>query len=491
MEFKAPSFIKTIDHNLLVNHPLLWILKVHYFFLCGLGFLVLVSLAAIVYPVQTDHVPSIEIFFGIFNLLILVTLLMPWLNYQEALNIEACYICRKKYQEYIHLLFLFLSILLALNITYIPTKIISAKLSGVVEENELINDINRFNIGQYYLVFFASNDLVNLDGDVIVPAVSPNPDVNIFADDVLLGSEIRHDNLYDFESIREIVYPKFKDLRRKDIERDLRIFVAVISKYGGDDNRVYSELRKVKIQKLLATEIIAKHGKLDELVSKINLDSMVAKNKSVIEKINKEVTKGKMDRMKWGHAVSKYLAGRLDSRIETLLKAKEIGQEKFLFNRRHVIISVVLIVVYISIILTVQREILGHLIGGFFVGAGVLTTVFFLLAWIGFNDIVGFSVRVMPFLILTAAIISLFQLRLFRKSIRFTHAKLFTIVFIFSIPLVTVLMWWVYRGPLGSTLKISATDVYCLLAIQLAIYVLFLPCLKRASVQLWALPDID
>lgn len=147
MQFLIPTFLKRLDHYLLIHYPLLWVSKVHYVLFYSMLALSLGGLFVYFYPLTpASYLPTYEE-----SLLVGALLVLPaaiyWIYLQVVYKVNSRHF-RFFAQAQFALYFLCFSIF-----TFLPfafSAMVNEKIANLVTYEELIEDINALNIGNHY-----------------------------------------------------------------------------------------------------------------------------------------------------------------------------------------------------------------------------------------------------------------------------------------------------------------------------------------------------
>lgn len=147
MQFFIPSFLKRLDHYLLIHYPLLWVSKVHYVLSYSLLALSLGGLFVYFYPLTpASYLPTYEEMLLVGALLVLPAAIY-WIYLQMIYKVSATHLRFFAHAQFA-LYFLCFSVF-----TFLPfafSAMVNEKVANLVTYKELIEDINALNIGNHY-----------------------------------------------------------------------------------------------------------------------------------------------------------------------------------------------------------------------------------------------------------------------------------------------------------------------------------------------------
>lgn len=146
----VPKFIKRIDKYFLLNHPLLWISKVHYVLYYAIIMWLLSALIGFVVPVNLSQPQDIGLWYVLFTVLAIV-LFCVWIYRNAIFNVEKKFGNRhwtdefKLFLLYFSCIFIFFSFAYPFAITY------NTRIANTVTDAEFIEDINTLNRAEPFI----------------------------------------------------------------------------------------------------------------------------------------------------------------------------------------------------------------------------------------------------------------------------------------------------------------------------------------------------
>ncbi len=146
-----PSFLKQIDNYLLLNHPIIWISKIHYVIFYGIITTVLSALSGIVIPVSLSHPQDLALWYFLFTILAIIALCF-WVYHNVIFNLEKKFGKRHWVDEYKIFLVNFCCVFVLASFPIAFTAIYNARFANTVSNAEFINDINTLNKGEAYVM---------------------------------------------------------------------------------------------------------------------------------------------------------------------------------------------------------------------------------------------------------------------------------------------------------------------------------------------------
>ncbi|MGZ3920413.1 MAG: hypothetical protein ACXVNM_09745 [Bacteroidia bacterium] len=156
--FKAitPKFINRLDVYLLVNHPVLWMSKIHYAIWHGAVLWILSALLGALMPINLKDNIQYELWYFLFTVLGVVILCF-WVYRYVIFNKEKNYGARKFSEEYKNFVFVFFSVTIFLLVPWPFEIVYSHRIAAIYADNEVLEDINTVNERDPYLVNSTNN----------------------------------------------------------------------------------------------------------------------------------------------------------------------------------------------------------------------------------------------------------------------------------------------------------------------------------------------
>lgn len=146
----VPKFIKRIDKYFLLNHPLLWISKVHYVLYYAIIMWLVSGLIGFVVPINLSQPQDIGLWYVLFTVLAIV-LFCVWIYRNAIFNVEKKFGNRhwtdefKLFSLYFFCVFIFFSFAYPFAITY------NTRIAHTVSDAEFIEDINTLNRSEAFI----------------------------------------------------------------------------------------------------------------------------------------------------------------------------------------------------------------------------------------------------------------------------------------------------------------------------------------------------
>ena len=156
--FKAitPRFINNIDAFLLINHPILWMSKIHYVLWHGLTIWFLSALLGLVLPIDLTQRIEYEIWYFLFTVLTLVVFCF-WVFRYLIFNKSKNYGSRKFSDEYKNFFLVFSSVTIFLLVPWPFELIYSQRIANMYSNEEVLQDMDQLNQSDPYLVHSTNN----------------------------------------------------------------------------------------------------------------------------------------------------------------------------------------------------------------------------------------------------------------------------------------------------------------------------------------------
>lgn len=152
--------LRRLDRHWLLNHPILWIIRLHWMICSWLLGLVLISLVAMTLPVS---LPSVNFLDGYFRIVVLLTGLAvsPWVYLQTLITPQIRQNSRGSTATYLLAGYLFI---LGIHVAwpYAFVRIVEARISGKITQSEFRNDVHIFESMQDKGIYPVKEDLAKL-----------------------------------------------------------------------------------------------------------------------------------------------------------------------------------------------------------------------------------------------------------------------------------------------------------------------------------------
>lgn len=148
--FKLP-FLKKLDNYLLLNHPKIWISKVHYIAFYGFCLWILSAFLGLIIPLNLKSTEDLGLWYFIFSIISFV-LFCFWVYRIVIFNNEKKYGIKKFSDAYLNLFLtavcaaFFILTPLPFSVTY------NNRVANFVNDDELISDINQLNRAEAYMI---------------------------------------------------------------------------------------------------------------------------------------------------------------------------------------------------------------------------------------------------------------------------------------------------------------------------------------------------
>lgn len=168
----VPSFLKRLDHYLLLNYRLLWISKVHYVLFYSVFMFLLGGGLIYAYPLTTaSSLPNMD------NVLLISSLLVApaclyWVYWQTLYGIEKWYGLRFRFIAYLRFALYLICFVSFGVLPFAFTAMVHDKIAKLTDVAELVDDVNALNIGNLYMPSEIGNDTLWYDtrtGESILP----------------------------------------------------------------------------------------------------------------------------------------------------------------------------------------------------------------------------------------------------------------------------------------------------------------------------------
>lgn len=146
-----PPFLRKLDNYLLLNHPIVWISKIHIVLFYGIITWSLSALSGLLIPINLAQPQDLGLWYFLFTILAIVALCF-WIYHNIIFNLEKKFGKRAWVDEYkifflnVCCVFIFISFPISF------TSIYNTRLANTVSEEELIHDINTMNAAEPFLM---------------------------------------------------------------------------------------------------------------------------------------------------------------------------------------------------------------------------------------------------------------------------------------------------------------------------------------------------
>lgn len=156
MKRLIPPFLKRLDQYLLLNHPLIWISKIHYILFYGILLNAVSALIGLALPLDLMYPQDLALWYFLFSVISVVVLCF-WIYRVVIFNVEKKFGNRKWTDEYKLFLLNFSCVFILFSFPFPFATIYNARVANYVTDDVLINDINTLNKAEAYLVNELSN----------------------------------------------------------------------------------------------------------------------------------------------------------------------------------------------------------------------------------------------------------------------------------------------------------------------------------------------
>ncbi len=151
MKKLVPAFLKKLDQHLLLNHPLLWISKIHYVIFYSLIMWSVSALLGNFIPIDLFRSQDLGLWYFIFTIIAIVCLCF-WIYYNVIFNVEKKF-GQKHWTDAYKLFFLyFFTVAILMSYSFPFSIIYTNRIANIVTDNEFIKDINTVNTADPYIV---------------------------------------------------------------------------------------------------------------------------------------------------------------------------------------------------------------------------------------------------------------------------------------------------------------------------------------------------
>jgi hypothetical protein len=151
-----PLFLKKLDSYLLLNHPTVWISKIHFVLFYGIITWALSALSGIAIPINLSQTQDLGLWYFLFTILAIIALCF-WIYHNIIFNLEKKYGKRQWTDEYKVLLLNVLCVFVFISFPIPFTGIYNARVANTVTDEEFINDINSLNRADAYMITNITN----------------------------------------------------------------------------------------------------------------------------------------------------------------------------------------------------------------------------------------------------------------------------------------------------------------------------------------------
>jgi hypothetical protein len=148
-----PPFLRRIDAYLLLNHPIVWISKIHIVLFYGLITWSLSALSGFAIPINLSQTQDLGLWYFLFTMLAIVALCF-WVYHYLIFNLEKKFGKRSWADEYKIFFLNLCCVFIFISFPISFTSIYNTRVATTVSDEEFIHDINALNAAE---VFVANN----------------------------------------------------------------------------------------------------------------------------------------------------------------------------------------------------------------------------------------------------------------------------------------------------------------------------------------------
>lgn len=151
--FKAitPKFINKLDDYLLVNHPVVWISKIHYVLWHGIVLWALSALLGAIMPINLKTRIDYELWYFLFTVVAVIVFCF-WVYNYAIFNKEKKFGNRSFTDEYKNFFLVFASVFVFASAPWPFEILYSQRVASVVDDSQFIEDMNVLNENEPYMV---------------------------------------------------------------------------------------------------------------------------------------------------------------------------------------------------------------------------------------------------------------------------------------------------------------------------------------------------
>lgn len=146
----VPKFIKNIDRYFLLNHPVLWISKIHYVLYYATIMWLFSGLVGMVVPVNLSQPQDIALWHVLFTVLAIV-LFCIWIYRNAIFNVEKKFGNRHWTDEFKLFFLYFISVFIFFSFGYPFAMVYNGRIANTVTTPEFIEDINTLNRAEPFI----------------------------------------------------------------------------------------------------------------------------------------------------------------------------------------------------------------------------------------------------------------------------------------------------------------------------------------------------
>ncbi len=145
MSFIIPKFLKRFDDYLLINHPIIWISKIHYVLFFTLIVTAVTSLIAFAIPITVSSSDNFELLHFLF-IVVGIVMLCFWVYKNAIHNHEKSYGKRSFWDEYKIFGLYYLCVMMIFSFSYTFSMIYNLRLSNIINDKDFVELINTANL---------------------------------------------------------------------------------------------------------------------------------------------------------------------------------------------------------------------------------------------------------------------------------------------------------------------------------------------------------
>ena len=152
----APKFINKIDTYLLINHPVLWMSKIHYVLWHGAVLWGISAILGAIIPINLQDRVEYGLWYFLFTVIALVILCF-WIYNYIIFNKEKNYGSKKFIDEYKNFILVFITVAIFLLIPWPFEVVYSNRIAMMYNDKEVLQDLNKLNENDPYLANSTNN----------------------------------------------------------------------------------------------------------------------------------------------------------------------------------------------------------------------------------------------------------------------------------------------------------------------------------------------
>lgn len=267
----APSFLNRLDRYLLLNKPEIWSARTHLVLYYGILFMALLTAISFVVP-DDPRTDSVAGYWSMLVWLISFVSFIGWLIYLLRFNVFKRYGLTTAVNRLFIFILYFISIGIFVLFGYVKPYVETVRANAAYTEQELVNDVNTFNLGVAQLAYDSVDHRWTKDSVLVVDSIPDNePDYETIATAADTAPSVRkipRDNIASFldraDSVRKVndstyivfhcpdyvfLFPYgFQERHEKQILSAVDIYKKVIVNYNrsADTMPVFNAVNAIK-----------------------------------------------------------------------------------------------------------------------------------------------------------------------------------------------------------------------------------------------------